>query len=174
MIFETARLIARHFGPRDLAPFVAMRSDPDVARYQSWDSFSEEDGRRFLEELAQQEPGQPGWFQIALEEKATGELIGDCGLNISPQDGRLAQIGYTLVRPHWNRGLASDAVTALAAFAFATYPLHRISASADPRNAASSRVLEKAGFTREAHFRQSEWFKGAWADDVVYARLRSD
>ena len=62
----------------------------------------------------------------------------------------------------------------LAGFAFATYPLHRISASADPRNAASCRVLEKAGFTREAHFRQSEWFKGAWADDVVYARLRSD
>jgi RimJ/RimL family protein N-acetyltransferase len=42
----------------------------------------------------------------------------------------------------------------------------------DPRNAASCRVLEKAGFVKEAHFRGSEWFKGAWADDAVYARLR--
>jgi RimJ/RimL family protein N-acetyltransferase len=33
-------------------------------------------------------------------------------------------------------------------------------------------VLEKAGFAKEAHFRGSEWFTGAWADDAVYARLR--
>jgi RimJ/RimL family protein N-acetyltransferase len=33
-------------------------------------------------------------------------------------------------------------------------------------------VLEKAGFAKEAHFRGSEWLKGAWADDAVYARLR--
>ena len=174
MIFETARLVARRFGPRDLAPFVAMRNDPEVARYQSWDRYAEEDGRRFLAELAQMQPGQPGWFQFALEEKATGDFLGDCGLNVSAQDGRLAQIGYTIARPHWNRGLATEAVTALTGYAFAAFPLHRISASADPRNIASCRVLEKAGFTREAHFRQSEWFKNQWADDVVYARLRTD
>ena len=172
MIFETARLIARRFGPRDLLPFVAMRDDPDVARYQSWERYTEQDGRRFIAELAGLEPGHPGWFQFALEEKATGLFAGDCGLFIDPADGRLARIGYTLARPLWGRGLATEAVKRLTGFAFDRFNLHRITASVDPRNVASCRVLEKSGFRKEAHFRQSEWFKGAWADDAIYAMLR--
>ena len=46
MIFASGRLIARRFGPDDLAAFVAMRNDPEVARYQSWERYSEDDGRR--------------------------------------------------------------------------------------------------------------------------------
>lgn len=172
MIFETARLIARRFGPRDLAPFVAMRADPEVARFQSWESYSEEEGRRLIAELSALQPGEPGWFQFALEEKMSGQLVGDCGLFIDPADRRLARLGYTIARSFWNRGLATEAVAGLTAFAFGQYGVHRITASVDPRNIASCRVLEKAGFTREAHFRQSEWFKGEWADDAVYARLR--
>lgn len=71
-------------------------------------------------------------------------------------------------------GYAAEAVRALVDHAFPAYGLHRITASADPRNTASCRVLEKAGFRKEAHFRQSEWFKGEWADDAVYARLATD
>jgi len=173
MIFASPRLIARRFRQDDLAAFVAMRNDPEVARYQSWEGYSEEDGRRFIAELADSQPGEPGWFQFALEERTTGHFIGDCGLNTDARDHRLAQIGYTIARPFWRRGLATEAVRALVDFAFERFPVHRITASVDPRNAASCRVLEKAGFTKEAHFRQSEWFKGHWADDAVYARLRS-
>jgi aminoglycoside 6'-N-acetyltransferase len=151
-----------------------MRNDPEVARYQPWESFSEEDGRRFLSELAGQQPGEPGWFQFALEDRLTGAFAGDCGLNILPGDNRLAEIGYSITPPYWNRGYASEAVKALINFAFERFGLHRITASADPRNAASCRVLEKAGFRKEAHFRQSVPFKGSWADDAVYAILRSE
>ena len=171
MIFETTRLIARRFGPRDLEAFVAMRDDPEVARYQSWERFTEEDGRTFIAELIDMEPGQPGWFQFALEEKPTGLFIGDCGLFTDPADPRLARIGYTIARPFWSRGFATEAVLALTDFAFNQFAQHRVSASVDPRNAASCRVLEKAGFVKEAHLRQSEWFKGQWADDAIYARL---
>ena len=172
MIFETPRLIARRFGPRDLGPFVAMRDDPEVARYQSWERFTEEDGRRFIGELARMEPGDPGWFQIALEEKASGLFVGDCGFFIDPADPRLARVGYTIARGFWRKGFATEAVAGLVEYAFERFPLHRITASVDPRNVASCRVLEKAGFAKEAHFRQSEWFKGGWADDAIYARLR--
>lgn len=172
MIFATPRLIARRFRPGDLADFVAMRNDPEVSRYQSWEGYDAEDGRRFIASLENCEPGEPGWFQFALEEKETGRFIGDCGLNVDARDRRLAQLGYTIARPFWNRGLATEAVLGLAGFAFDRFPIHRMTATVDPRNAASCRVLEKAGFVKEAHFRQSEWFKGHWADDAVYARLR--
>ena len=172
MIFESPRLIARRFDPRDLQPFVAMRNDPDVARFQSWSSFSDADGREFLNWVAPRKPGDIGWFQFALEHKQTGLFAGDCGLRILESDPRLAQIGYTIARAHWNKGYATEVVAALTSYAFASFPFHRITASVDPRNPASCRVLEKAGYVKEAHFRQSEWFKGEWADDVVYARLR--
>lgn len=172
MIFETARLIARRFESGDLGPFVAMRDDPEVARYQSWERYDEDEGRGFIAELGGRQPGDPGWFQIALEDKASGVFIGDCGLFIEPAEPRLARIGYTLSRARWGQGLASEAVASLADFAFTKLLVHRITASVDPRNVASCRVLEKTGFIKEAHFRKSEWFKGAWADDAVYARLR--
>jgi len=172
MIFESPRLIARRFTPRDVDAFTAMRNDPQVARYQAWETYSRKQARIFLVVLATRNPGDPGWFQFALEDKETGSFVGDCGLRIMESDHRLAQIGYTVATLHWNKGYASEAITALTDYAFAAFPLHRITASVDPRNAASCRVLEKAGFVKEAHFRQSEWFKGAWADDVIYAKLR--
>lgn len=169
--FETARLKARRFDPRDLEAFVAMRADPQVSLYQSWDTFTPAEGREFLDWVSKRQPGEPGWFQFALEDKQSGGFIGDCGLRVMEHDHRLGQIGYTIARGHWNKGYASEAVSGLTAYAFATFPLHRLTASIDPRNPASARVLEKSGYAKEAHFRQSEWFKGAWADDVVYAKL---
>jgi [ribosomal protein S5]-alanine N-acetyltransferase len=172
--FETPRLLARRFGPRDLKALSAMRGDSEVSRYQNWDSFSESDGRTFLTWIARRHPGEAGWFQFALEDRETGRFIGDCGLKILESDNRLAEIGYTFERPSWNRGYATEAVRGLLDYAFSVFPLHRISASVDPLNTASVRVLEKAGFVKEAHFRQSTWFKGRWADDAIYAILRAD
>ena len=169
--FATPRLIARRFTPRDLDAFVAMRADPEVARFQSWENFSEEDGRAFLEPTAQRNPGDPGWFQFVLERKEDQRFVGDCGLKTSETDPRLAQIGYTIARPYWNQGYATEAVRGLLEYSLANFPIHRIIASVDPRHIASVRVLEKAGFVKEAHFRKSEWFKGAWADDAIYALL---
>ena len=75
----------------------------------------------------------------------TGAFVGDCGLNILADDPRLAQIGYTSRAAHWNRGLATEAVKALADLAFAAFRLHRITPRLDPRNAASCRVLGEGG-----------------------------
>jgi aminoglycoside 6'-N-acetyltransferase len=174
MIFESEHLIARRFGPRDIEAVTAMRSDPEVARYQSWETYSVADATRLLGELRDRNPGDPGWYQFAIALKEGGALVGDCGLRVLETDGRLAQIGYTIARSHWNKGYATEVIGALSSYAFATFGIHRITASVDPRNVASCRALEKAGYRREALFRQSEWFKGDWADDAVYARLRSD
>jgi ribosomal-protein-alanine N-acetyltransferase len=172
--FTTPRLSARRFSSQDLGAFVAMRADPEVARYQNWDSFTEKEGQEFLDWIAPRHPGEAGWFQFVLEDQHTMQFIGDCGLNILDSATRFAQIGYTVARPFWNRGYATEAITGLVKYAFSTFPLHRISASVDPLNTGSARALEKAGFVKEAHFRQTEWFKGRWADDAIYAMLRED
>jgi RimJ/RimL family protein N-acetyltransferase len=174
MIFQSSRLNARRFEVRDVGLFAAYRNDPDVARFQSSTSFSSHEASEFIASMAVKSPGGAGWSQLALESREDKALIGDCVLNIMEDDRRLAEIGFTIARPFWNKGYASEAVSALVNYGFNTFGLHRIAASADPRNAASCRVLEKAGMRKEAHHRQSLWFKGEWADDLVYATLRED
>jgi RimJ/RimL family protein N-acetyltransferase len=174
MIFQSARLIARRLEARDLASFAAYRNDPDVARYQSWTSFSHEEAGEFIASMTLKNPGDAGWFQFALQSRDDSSLVGDCGLRIIEGNRRLAEIGFAIARAHWSKGYASEAVRSLLNYAFNTFGLHRVTASADPRNAASCRVLEKAGMVREAHHRKSLWFKGEWADDAVFAALRED
>ena len=64
------------FRPEDVAEFVAYRSDPGVARYQSWDApYPPEQGERFVAELMTAHPDTPGqWFQFAVALRATGQL----------------------------------------------------------------------------------------------------
>ena len=62
---------------------MAYRNDPEVARYQSWEGISEREARAFLQEQKEVQPGVPDqWFQIAIELKETGMLVGDCALKI--------------------------------------------------------------------------------------------
>ena len=93
---ESERLILRRFEDSDLAPFVAYRNDPEVARYQSWDSFDEREARAFVQEMRSAQPGVPGdWFQFAVESKETGGLLGDCALQVGGQEPYRAELGFT-------------------------------------------------------------------------------
>ena len=57
---------------------------------------------------------------------------------------------------------------------FGQFGLHRIIGRCDARNTASSGLLERLGMRREAHFRQNEYVKGEWCDELVYAILAEE
>jgi RimJ/RimL family protein N-acetyltransferase len=170
--FASERLIARSFTPLDLDAFVAMRADPEVARFQDWTGFTRGDGLAFLEENAERRAGQPGWFQIALERKQDRRFVGDCGLRTADPGIRLAQIGYTIARPYWTQGYATEAVRGLIGYVFGHLAIDCIGASVDPLHNASIRVLEKAGFIEETDARLSPWLTGGWAGDATYTMTR--
>lgn len=172
---DTPRLRLRRFTAADLPAFVAYRSDPQVARYQSWDGCTPDQADAFLAEQDGLRPGTPGaWFQFALEPRAGGALLGDCALHVHAEDPRLGTIGYTLARGAQGHGYATEAVRALLDYAFATLGLHRVCATTDCRNAPSVALLERVGMRREAHLLQHVWFKGGWCDEYVYALLRHE
>ena len=172
---ESERLILRRFRDSDLVPFVAYRNDPEVARYQSWDSLDEQEARAFLREMGSAQPGVPGeWFQFAVESKETGGLVGDCALQVDGQEPYKAEIGFTLAQEHQGNGYASEAVARLLDYAFDDLGLHRVVAIADCRNEPSWALLERVGLRREGHFLQSIWFKGGWSDEYLYAVLKDE
>ncbi|SKA80853.1 Acetyltransferase (GNAT) domain-containing protein [Prosthecobacter debontii] len=79
---STPRLFLRRLQRDNGDALCNYRSLPEVARYQGWESFGPEDARRLIESQDHAEPGIPGtWFQVAVVERATNVLIGDCGLH---------------------------------------------------------------------------------------------
>jgi RimJ/RimL family protein N-acetyltransferase len=172
---ETARLRLRRFEDTDLAPFMAYRNDPEVARFQSWDGITEAEAIAFVRAQQTAPAGAPGaGLQIAVARRESGRMIGDCMFKVLADDPHQAEIGYTLARDSQGQGFATEAVTALLTWAFPTFDLHRVIAVVDVKNTASVALLERLGMRREAHFRQNIWFKGAWGDEYVYAILRDE
>jgi len=85
-----------------------------------------------------------------------------------------AEIGCTLSKNYQNQGYATEALGAMIEYLFLTLNKHRIIASVDPRNTASIRLIERLGFRKEAHFKESYYLRGEWVDDIIYAMLRTE
>lgn len=164
------RLDALHAGDADV--LFAYRGDPDVARYQGWRPASCDEAAEWIDALvAEPEPGQ--WWQRAIRLRESGELIGDLGLGL-PADGKgSVEFGITLAPAHQGRGYAGEAVRAALSWAFAR-GAHRAVASVDPRNTACVALLCSLGMRQEAHFRESYWLRGEWADDLIFALLAKE
>jgi len=172
---DSARLVLRRFSGGDLAAFQAYRNDPEVARFQGWESFSLAEATVFVARQERQEIASPGqWLQLAISLKQTGQLVGDCALKVHAADARQATIGITLCRAFQGQGLATEALSALLEYLFLEANLHRVQADTDPANVRAWRLLERLGMRREAHCLQSLWFKGHWADEYFYAILRQE
>jgi len=172
---ETERLVLRTFQIKDIESFRAYRSDPRVARYQSWQTpYSLELATQFVTEMHNQKPGLPGqWFQIALELKEDERMIGDYAFHLT-EDSLQAEIAMTLAPAYQGKGYALEAGRCLLDHLFNQYPIHRIFANVDPRNAASIRLMGRLGLRFEGHFISSMWLKGEWVDENWYAILREE
>lgn len=171
-IFETVRLIARPMVPGDLEPFVAYRADPEVARFQGWSDFSLADGRALLTSQEGARLGTPGeWYQIALEERSSGALVGDLASRVSGSEPREMEVGFTLARGHQGRGYGTEALQGLLDVAFGTLGMHRVIAVTDALNAPAAALLERVGLRREAHFHENIFFKGTWGSEFLFAVL---
>ncbi|MBC5782954.1 GNAT family N-acetyltransferase [Ramlibacter sp. USB13] len=120
------------------------------------------------------------WLEIAANPGASLQLAVDCegeavgGIGAIAGEGiqvATARFGYWLGEPFWGRGIATAAATALADHIERERLFARLEAQVFAWNPASMRVLEKAGFTREAVLRCSATKDGRLIDTVLYARV---
>jgi len=114
------------------------------------------------------------WYQLAIEQRQGGQLVGDCAFHALADDARQTEIGLTLARPYQGQGYGFEAVTRLLDHIFRDLGLHRVIASCDVDNLASVRLLERLGMRREAHLIENIWLKGAWGSEYHYALLQRE
>ena len=126
-----------------------------------------EGARTFLKWIA----GQPNPTVWAIE--VDGEASGGIGIELHTDVERVsAEIGYWLGESVWGRGIATEALKAVTAEAFRQLDITRLYAVPFADHTASIRVLEKAGYVREGHLRQSAIKDGKIRDQALFATYK--
>ena len=170
----TQRLILRPVRMSDAQDLYEYSRDPEVARHVLWDAHrSIHQTRNYIRYLQHQyRTAAPGTFAIALRD--TGKVVGTIGFMWVQTDNRSAEIGYSLSRAYWNKGLMTEAVRCIVDFGFDRLQLNRIEAQHECDNPASGRVMQHAGMRHEGTLRQRLYNKGRYVDVELYAILKKD
>ena len=124
----TERLVLRPLQLDDVPAFAAYRSDPDVARYQSWDTtFSPADAERLVASQQDVAIGDPGaWLQLGAVDRVSGALCGDCALRMAADQPLTAEVGVTFAPATQGSGLATEALGAVVTRLFEQHGVHRV------------------------------------------------
>ena len=168
---STSRLLLRPLRDTDAQAMFEVFSDAQTSRYLSrppWTSIEQAH-----EKLALDRAGMAAGEHLCLglELIDTGAFVGNCVLFRLDVQCRRAELGYTLARPEGGSGLMNEALTALLNHGFGAMNLNRVEADIDPRNAGSTRVLERLGFTREGYLRERWIVADEVSDTALYGLL---
>ncbi|VAI37907.1 uncharacterized N-acetyltransferase p20-like [Triticum dicoccoides] len=165
-----AEVTLRRFGLDDVDAMMVWASDPQVAAVCRWEPYeSTENLLAYIRDAV-----LPHQWQRAICLPGDDRPVG--AISVSPTDDACrAELGYVLARAHWGKGVATAAVRRAVAAVFGEVEgLQRVEALVDVANVASQRVLEKAGFRREAVLRRYCVLKGAVKDMVIFSFISTD
>jgi RimJ/RimL family protein N-acetyltransferase len=170
-VIRTERLVLRPWTFEDLPHVLAYASDEEWGRFLPVPHpYGEADARKFIATQVLHDRREHLSWAVELQERAIG------GLDLQLlADQQIGELGYAIARPFWGRGLATEAGRAVIDAAFRGCPtLTRMRASADARNVASTRVLEKLGMKREGLLRANNLLHGEPVDEIWCGLLRSE
>jgi RimJ/RimL family protein N-acetyltransferase len=179
VFLQTDRLVLRRFTPVDADNLVELDADPDVMRFVSGGvptSREEIENEVLPAFLGYYQRYQEYGFWAAIE-RSTGDFLG--WFHFRPRPGTAPdepELGYRLRRSAWGKGYATEGSRALIRKGFTEFGVQRVTAEAAAQNAASRRVMEKAGLTLVRVFREP-WPDATGGDEVEvveYALRKSD
>lgn len=171
---ETERLILRPMTPDDVPALREWLARDEVYTY--WGRKASKNERqpelRFIDARpwVKRKPSKD--FEWGIESRESGRVIGTVGV-FDVENDRMASVSYRLHPDFWGRGIATEALEAAVRFVFEHTELQRLQATADVRNIASCRVLEKCGFQREGTVRQGKMVS-VYCDYHIYGLLREE
>lgn len=155
---KTERLLLRPIDKKDSESLFAYRSDYDM--------------NSFIAKISTEVNIPNTWSQFVIVDTKSSSIIGDVGVHFVDADQ--VELGVTLAKESHGHGYATEALKLVIDWLFTSLNKHRITTSIDPRNFKSIALVERVGFIKEAHFRESLFLDGEWVDDIIYAILRKE
>ncbi|QUA54289.1 GNAT family N-acetyltransferase [Aristaeella lactis] len=147
VFFETERILARKLEPEDAARLYENHAEAKVKKWFPNESYADIDEAKeailFFRDCVDQNRLP---FVLAIQLKETGELIGDTGVSEVEEEPDALEIGYQICEKYNGKGLATEVLNAMTAFSFARLNATISYGRVVHGNAASARVLEKAGY----------------------------
>lgn len=168
-ILETERLILRELVHADVKEVFYFRSDKEIMKFIPRPLAQTEQDALDHIDMMQEAIAKEDGINWGITLKGNDKIIGIAGLYRINKPSFRAEIGYLLDPEHQGKGIISEAVQKIVEYGFETCHFHTTTAIIDPGNHASEKVLQKANFQKEAHFKEDFYFNGEFLDSVHYS-----
>lgn len=169
---EGARVRLRPLVAGDIEDLIALRGDPETARYQSWSRFDAVAAEAMIADARRSRVDQPGvWAQGVIARRADDRLIGDLAIHCPREAPEQSELGFNLMTAERGRGFATEAVGLAVEWLLGERRKRRVFAVTDRRNQPSRRLLERVGFRAVPEAYRIVFFKRVWEGETVYERL---
>lgn len=155
---------------KDLAAALSNKKIQDNLRDGLPYPYTEQDGTDFISAMLAADENATFAFAITADDKAIGSIGVFRQGNIHR---RTAELGYYVAEEYWGKGIMTEAVNQICKYVFANSDIIRIYAEPFAYNAASCRVLEKAGFQYEGTLRSNTVKNGRVIDMKMYSLLKA-
>jgi [ribosomal protein S5]-alanine N-acetyltransferase len=164
-----SRVTLARFRASDFDAVHAFAADPRVCEFTTWGPNTREDTRAFIAEATA--PMTDGYLLAVM---LGAEVIGSAAVWMTSRDDRTGELGYTIRRDCWGRGIGTEVATLLLQLGFQRLGLERIAATCAPDNVGSVRVLEKAGLRLEGLLRGHVLVGGRRRNSLIFGCLVTD
>lgn len=168
VVAKTRRLLLTEWDDEDVEQLAGIGTE-EVVRYLGGTPWTTDSARDSIA-LWRQIDARLGVTTWAVRQRDTAELIGTCGFagTNAPwlRFDFVIEIGWTLARPWWGQGVATEAAQTALALGLARYARERIVSKCHIGNGASERVMHRIGMRRVGVV------QGNWAEPTVVCRLR--
>jgi RimJ/RimL family protein N-acetyltransferase len=172
---ETEQMTVRALHPDDAEDIHAIYSVPEVSRYLYTEPMDLAEARDYVSRRSDPVIAAEGdGVNVAGVLRETGAVVATLYLHLVSGVHQQGEIGYVVSSAYAGRGLATEGALAMLSVGFDRWDLHRMIGRCDARNAASAAVLRRVGMRQEAEFRENEWVKGEWTDELVFAILAEE
>ena len=166
---ETERLELRRLSVADAPALYDMLSHPDVARFTSRKELSKvADALALLRNVGLDYATRRS-IRWGVEFQGSDRIVATVGLHDWDRYQRHIAIGFDVHRAEWGKGIGSEVVKAVCAYAFAHLGVHRVEAHVMKGNRSSQKLLESVGFEQEGVLKKRMYKDGRQHDLLVYA-----
>jgi RimJ/RimL family protein N-acetyltransferase len=172
---KSLNILLREFKFDDWKDVHEYLSQDIVCVYQPWEPINEDKTKAYVNSIVKwvkEEPRTRFVFAVVIQE--SNKVIGQGEINVRDIENRNGEISYIINPQYWGKGYATEVASGLVNYAFTELNLHRIYATCDPRNVASSRVLEKVGMKCEGRMRDVLQIRDGWRDSMLYSILENE